>query len=161
MAKKSNYRAGALDELGAFVAIPRDMFKSPDYIGLSASAVKLLMDVTQQYNGKNNGRLSPAWELMKKCGWNSPNTLAKAKEELRKTELITVTRVPTKGANGKCELWALNWIKHLDYQKDFDIAPDGHNYKGYVRLQPIYKDETHRKATKLVRSALKAANKIK
>lgn len=130
---KSNYRKGDLEGMGQFVAIPFTVLDSPAYLSLSQSAVMLLFDICRQYSGKNNGSMSPCWELMQRRRWNSKATLQKAKEELRQSSLITVTRAGTR-KKGDCELWALNWLK-LDWHKGMDIQPNGHNYKGFLDLK--------------------------
>lgn len=131
---KRDHQKGALSHLGQFVALSYTMMDSPDYMGLSASAKVLLQDVARQFSGKNNGLLSPCWELMQRRGWKSPTTLNAAKKELRSSRLITVTRRGTKGPNGKAELWAINWMR-MDWKPDFDITPRGQDYLGYVDLQ--------------------------
>ena len=129
---KNNYRKGDLGGM-AFVAMPLIVLDSPDYLELSPSATKLLIDVYRQYSGINNGRLSPCWELMRKRGWKSQTTLNNAKKELRQTRLITVTKAGTR-QKGNPELWAVNW-RQLDWRKDMDIQPTGFDYKGFLDLK--------------------------
>lgn len=157
MARK-DHRRGALSHLGQFVALSYAMMDSPDYMGLSPSAKVLLQDVARQYNGKNNGSLSPTWELMKNRGWKSPNTLNAAKKELRATRLITVTRKGRKGPNGDPELWAVNWLK-MDWRPDFDINPQGQDYMGYIKLQVNQTADEDARKLRLVKVALEAAKK--
>lgn len=131
---KRDHQKGALSHLGQFVALSYTMMDSPAYMGLSASAKVLLQDVARQYSGKNNGSLSPCWELMQRRGWKSQTTLNDAKKELRASRLITVTRKGTRGPKGKPELWSINWLK-MNWKPDFDITPRGQDYLGYIDLQ--------------------------
>ncbi|NLY35284.1 MAG: hypothetical protein GX040_11295 [Alcaligenaceae bacterium] len=132
---KTDYRKGDLAGLGMFVAIPYEVMDSSGYQNLSTTAIKLLLDICRQLSGKNNGKLSPTWELMKHRGWKSKATLQKAKDELRASRLITITRAGTTD-KGNCEFWAVNWLK-LDWDKCMDIEPAGHDYKGYLNLKDV------------------------
>lgn len=154
------HRKGDLSHLGQFMSLPYTMLDSPDYLGLSSSAKRLLVDVARQYSGKNNGSLSPSWELMKDRGWVSSGTLDSAKKEIRATRLITVTRKGTRGQNGKAELWALAWFS-LDWHKGMDIEPRGHDYLGYLDLKASkVTSNANDPRLKLVKGALKAAGKM-
>lgn len=135
---KTDYRKGDLKPIGMFVAIPYEVMDSSGYQNLSPSAIKLLMDICRQLSGKNNGSLSPTWELMKDRGWKSKATLQNAKKELRNSKLITVTRVGSTD-KGNCELWAINWLP-LHWHKGMDIKPNAHDYKGYLNLKDVKTD---------------------
>lgn len=155
---KRDHQKGALSHLGQFVALSYTMMDSPAYMGLSASAKVLLQDVARQYSGKNNGQLSPCWELMQRRGWKSPVTLNSAKKELRKTSLITVTRKGTRGPNGKAELWSINWMR-LDWKPYFDIGPKGQDYMGYIELKVDPTTDQQKRELRLIQGALEAAKK--
>jgi len=79
-------------ERGRFLALPYAVLTSTAYLSLSPHGIKLLIDLGAQYNGSNNGDLSAAWKLMRPRGWRSEETLAKAKKELLRTQLIVETR---------------------------------------------------------------------
>lgn len=130
---RTKHRKGALAALGGFVAMPFNVLDSRAYLSLGPSGVKLLMDVCRQYTGVNNGRLTPSMGVMKDRGWTSPDTLNRAKKELRESRLITVTKQGSR-RKGDCEFWALNWHK-LDWRDDMDIQPGGHDYMGFLRLE--------------------------
>lgn len=130
---KRDYRKGDLAALGGFVPLPHVVLDSSAYATLSASAVKLLMDVCRQYTGRNNGRLTPSYGLLKDRGWKSVGTLDRAKKELRDSRLVTVTKQGGR-RKGDCELWAINWLK-LDWRHDMDIQPGGHDYMGFLKLE--------------------------
>ena len=75
-----------------FTMLRHYLTKSEQFAGLSAHAVKLLIDVLNQYHGKNNGDLSPSWTLMQKHGWKSKDTLSKALTELEQKGFLVKTR---------------------------------------------------------------------
>jgi len=138
--------------------MPYSVLDSAAYQSLSPSAVKLLWDVYRQYTGRNNGSMSPCWELMQHRGWRSQTTLDKAKKELRASRLITVTRQGTRGVNGTAELWAVNWLR-MDYRPDFDVTPQGQDFKGYIDLKVDHDAEQNARKLRLVQTAVKAARK--
>lgn len=90
-----------------FFNLPNALLNSPDFINLSAKAVKLLIDMGEQYNGRNNGDLCPSITLMKKRGWKSRDQLNKAKKELIERNWIEQTRQG--GLNSGPNLYALTW----------------------------------------------------
>lgn len=75
-----------------FVRLNRDMLESDAYAQLSPKAVKLMVDMLNQYNGYNNGDLSITWSIMKKRGWKSNGTVWKAAQELIDKKFILLTR---------------------------------------------------------------------
>lgn len=91
-------------ERGGFVRLPHAITRSHIYTKLSAYGLKLLVDLGDQYNGKNNGDLSLTFSVMKNKGWRSPSTLSKAIKELKALDLIEVTR---QGSRKRCSLYAL------------------------------------------------------
>ena len=108
--------------LGRFLALPHAVLASPRYRALSSSAVKLLIDIAMQYDGKNNGDLSAAWKVMKPKGWRSEATLDRAKKELLATGFIAETR---KGRlPNTCTLYGITWHP-LDPSDKLDIRPAG------------------------------------
>ncbi len=92
---------------GGFLMIPHEVLRSPAYRSLSPSAVKLLVDIAGQYNGKNNGDLTACMALMKPRGWRSTSTLNRAKRELLSGGLIEQTRQG--GMNLGPNLYAITW----------------------------------------------------
>jgi len=73
MASKHQKRGG-----GKFVAIPSQVLNSKAYTKLSSYGCKLLLDLSVQYNGNNNGDLSAPFSILKDRGWLSPSTLNKS-----------------------------------------------------------------------------------
>ena len=108
--------------VGGFLALPLAMLNCPKYRALSSSAVKLLIDIASQYNGKNNGDLSAAWKVMKPKGWRSEATLDRAKKELLEAQFIDETR---KGNfPNLCSLYGVTF-QPLNASPKLDIGPNG------------------------------------
>ena len=89
-----------------FANIPHVVFECPDYISLSPYAVKLLMEMTYQYNGFNNGDLCPSITLMAKRGFKSSATLRKVICELVDARMLVLTR---QGGKNLASLYAIAW----------------------------------------------------
>ena len=90
-----------------FLHLPNVVTAEENFISLSGSALKLLVDVARQYNGSNNGNLCMAMKLMKERGWNSNNLLNKAKQELISKNWITKTKQGGMGIGA--DLFAITW----------------------------------------------------
>src|SRR6185295_7302592 len=111
---------------GRFLALPHAVLTSAAYLSLSPHGIKLLIDLGAQYNGTNNGDLSAAWKLMRPRGWRSEETLAKAKKELLRAQLIAETRKG--GRPNRTTLYGLTFFA-LDHCGDkLDIEPGGFPY---------------------------------
>ncbi|WXG51455.1 MAG: hypothetical protein RNU03_11300 [Candidatus Sedimenticola sp. (ex Thyasira tokunagai)] len=93
-------------ERGSFIAIPKIVVESEQYSKLSSHSVKLLIDLSAQYNGSNNGDLCAAWSMMVKRGWRSKGTLYRAVSELITTGFILLTR---QGGKHKASLYAVTF----------------------------------------------------
>ena len=93
---------------GRFVGIPYQVVSSSNYVSLSAKAVKLIVDLSYQYNGSNNGSLSACWTLMRDRGWKSTSVLYNALKELQGRRLVVVTRRGWK-QRGRPTMLALTW----------------------------------------------------
>jgi hypothetical protein len=74
----------------------------------------LIVDLGKQFDGKNNGYLSCAWEVMQKHGWRSRETLAIATAEVQHYGLVERTR---QGGMNRPSLYALTWWK-IDSRTD-------------------------------------------
>lgn len=111
MAKRNNKPIGRGN--GRFLLLPEQLLNHPNYLSLSAIAVKLFIDLGAQYYGKNNGDLCIAYSLMEKRGWKSKGTLHKAKKELIDKKFIEVSR---QGGKHKASLYALTF-KPIDVAK--------------------------------------------
>ncbi len=92
---------------GRFIAIPMSVLESQAYLGLSAHARALLIEVAIQCRGDDNGRLLLTEALLKKRGWRSKDTIQKSKRELLQAMLIFET---VKGRRPNRASWyALTW----------------------------------------------------
>ena len=90
--------------------IPISLMQSDEFISLGGSAVKLFVEACRQFNGINNGRIILSWSTLKSRGWNSIETLDKAKKTLIKNGLIKKVGK----ARGGSFLYALTWKeKHV------------------------------------------------
>ncbi len=94
-----------------YAGIPHSVMDHPDYIATSGNAIRLLLELSKQYNGYNNGDLHAAFSVMKKRGVaGSKTTLAKLLAELIGNGLIVRTREAWFGNPGsQCALYALTW----------------------------------------------------
>ena len=104
--RKSRPNAKGRREVVPFLRLPRPVYSSHNFIMLSPSAIKLLIDIAIQYNGRNNGDLQASLEPMRNRGWVSSSTLNRAKRELEYYGFIELTR---QGGLGCCSLYALTW----------------------------------------------------
>lgn len=75
-----------------FVVIPTLVLKSEEFLSLPASSCELMLDLVKQYSGKNNGRLTPSFEVMQRSGWKSKDTLLRAKRALLECPFACLTR---------------------------------------------------------------------
>jgi hypothetical protein len=92
---------------GRFVGIPYPIANSDLFAKLSAPENKLILDLLLQYNGNNNGMLSPCHTLMKKRGW-AKSSLRRAFNKLQHAGFLVVTRQGWK-RRGKPTLVAITW----------------------------------------------------
>lgn len=105
-ANKKWQRANNRKESSRYFAIPRTVLLSSNYINLSPYAVKLLIDLGEQYYGSNNGDLCATWSMMKKRGWRSPETLNNSIKELLHYGMIVKSR---QGGRNSASLYAITW----------------------------------------------------
>ena len=110
MAKTYGKNSNRRDSHGGHGALPRGVWKSADYYRLSGSAVKLLMDLACQYNGKNNGDLTVAHSIVNARGCGAKDTVTRAVRELLEAGMIIQTRLGLfTNPGAKCALYALSW----------------------------------------------------
>lgn len=119
---------------GGFLLLPTALLCCPKFRELSGNAVKLLLDIGSQYNGKNNGDLSAAWKTMQPKGWKSEATLNRAKQELLAAGFIAETR---KGRlPNLCSLYGITW-QPLNPSSKLDIGPAGFPAGAWAELTPL------------------------
>src|SRR6056297_1966693 len=114
---------------GTFAAIPHAVLDSNAFLSLTSAAVKLLLDVLRQFDGKNNGNLSITYTQMQQRGWRSTSTLSRAKDQLIEHGLIEKTRQGGLSQGRRtCSLFAITWlpinrIEDRNGQHVLDIPP--------------------------------------
>ena len=96
-------------ECGPFLALPKAVVIQMQKKNLSTIGYKLLIDLFEQFNGKNNGDLTAAWSIMKDKGWKSSETLSNARKELVNLGFIQLTRQGTLRPRS-CSLYAVTWL---------------------------------------------------
>ena len=125
---------------GRFLALPYAVLSSAAYLSLSPHGIKLLIDLGMQYYGLNNGDLCAAWKLMRRRGWRSEETLAKAKKELLQAQLIVETRKG--GRPNRTTLYALTFFALDLCEGKLDITPAGFPYGAWQEFAPSIESTT-------------------
>jgi hypothetical protein len=106
-------------DAGRFVGLPVSVLESAAYLGLSANARSLLMEVALQCHGDDNGRMLLSRAHLSKRGWSSSDMISKGKRELLDAELIFET---VKGQRpNKASWYAVTW-RRLDKLYGFDCG---------------------------------------
>lgn len=110
---------------GNFLLLPHALLKCNDFNSLSGSALKVLLHLASQFNGKNNGDLSATLTDVKAKGVRSSSTLAAAIVELQQRNLIICTRTGRfMRPGGRCALYGLTWLPIDDCPgKDLEHPP--------------------------------------
>ena len=108
-------------EGGRFIALQYRCLEHKNFTRLTPKATKLFIDLSIQYNGRNNGDLTAAFTVMKKRGWNSKETLRLAIDELLHYGWIICTRIG--GLNRMPNLYALTLHAIDDCGGKLDVSP--------------------------------------
>lgn len=90
-----------------FLQLRHDLLKSRQFNALSGNAVKVLLFLAGQFNGRNNGDLSATETMVLRAGLCSGTTAAKALKELEAAGFIVITR---HGHRRRCHLYAVTWL---------------------------------------------------
>lgn len=124
---------------GAILLIPHIVLYSEAFLTLSGNGVKLLIDIAQQYNTKNNGALLCSWRYMsEKRGWKSQETLNRARIELIDRMLVCQTvqgRMPNKAS-----WYGITWAA-LDKLDGLEIQAQAFPRGAYGRWSPTPKPD--------------------
>ena len=72
---------GRRDE-GRFILLPVAVIESAAWRALTPRAAKLLIEIATLFRGRNNGDLAYPWRTAATNGWNSKDSLHRAKLEL-------------------------------------------------------------------------------
>ena len=109
----------------SFAGIPHVVLDSISFRSLPFRAKALLLDITYQYRGENNGDLTVAFGFMKRRGWSSKQTLSNAVQDLLQARLIIKTRDGRfLNPGARCDLYAITWQPINDCRgKDLDVKP--------------------------------------
>lgn len=112
-------------ERANYAGIPRVVMDSDDFKSLPGNAVKLLLALSYQYRGKNNGDLTAAYSVMsKKFGFKSQATLSAALNALLGAGMIQRTRIHQFMNPGrKCALYAVTWVSRDECDGKLDCGP--------------------------------------
>lgn len=128
-AKRDTKRDG-----GRFVALPHDVIDCPAYRGLGHVSRSLLIDIARQYGKFNNGKLTACMKYLQPLGWNSADTVTRAKRELLASGLLIETR---KGARPNKAAWYMLAWYELDISDGIDALPATYN-----RLRSAYRKDS-------------------
>ena len=123
---------------GRFLSLPKEWTDSSQWAALSATDLKLLIDLATQYNGSNNGDLCATWSVMKKRGWRSPGTVSKAIHSLIEKQWLLLTR---QGGRHAPSLFALTFwgIDACGGKLDVPANPvPMHSWKNAIRSHEAY-----------------------
>ncbi len=82
----------AKTRIAPFAAIPHEVIDSPAYADISHSAARLLLLITRQSTGKNNGQLQASYSYCEPRGIGGKHTLAAAIKDLLSHGFIFRTR---------------------------------------------------------------------
>lgn len=105
---------------GRWAGVPHRVLDSENYKRLNGWDVRLLLDLSKQYNGNNNGDLSAAFNQFKDIGWRSSGTLNQSLKNLIKYGFIQKTR---QGGKNHCSLYALTWEAIDDCKGKIEVRP--------------------------------------
>lgn len=103
MNPKSRYRHKGRMESGSFLSVPHAVMDSSAWRQCNGTAIKLLLDIARQFNGRNNGDLCAAASVLPGL---APETRTRALRELRHYGLLLLTR---QGGLFGPSLYALTW----------------------------------------------------
>lgn len=92
---------------GTFSLIPHAVMDSENWKRASPTAICLLMELTRQYNGFNNGNLCASRSVLRPRGWTSPEVITWATRELLHFGFIIRTK--RGGLHMGPNLFALTW----------------------------------------------------
>jgi len=120
-----------------YFGIPYSITESVNFIKMSATANKLIIDLGRQYYGRNNGDLCSTWSLMRERGWKSKETLNDALAELRHYGMIVQTQY---GGLNRPSLYALSWLKVDKASRESEVVvgqvPGGWKLKSNKFIRP-------------------------
>lgn len=118
---------------GQILAIPRVVKRSTAFIACSMLARALLLELADQHNGANNGRLHLSYKYLREKGFRSKHQIAKGRDELLERNLIIQTkqgglpiRVGGKTTFSGASWFALTWL-HISNFVGLDLRPSDYH----------------------------------
>lgn len=133
----------------SFFGIPKRVLAHDNFLLLSPHGNKLLIDLGEQYRGKNNGDLCATWSWMKKRGWKSKETLNNSLRELEHYGLLVCTQ---HGGLNRPSLYALSWRK-IDKAQHDSAWSEGDLPGGWDQSKPKFIRSATKRKKKQVRLA--------
>ena len=125
---KTRAKIKGRQESGRFMALPFCILESENFLQLSATATRLLIDLFHQHNGRNNGDFQATWNYMRcKRNWKSEKTLHLAKQELLFYGLIIETK---RGGLRSSSRYGVCWLA-------LDVAEDVSVFNTYVKTRVV------------------------
>lgn len=137
------------ENAGGFLALPHSVFRSREFRELSPYAVKLLIAVALQHDGRNNGALVVVHSQLREDGFRSKATLYKALEELVARGWLEMT---TQGGRHKPSRYALTWRARDVRGEILGAGPASHLYR---RDRAHQRDEGAEMPTRSLRRLVK------
>ena len=135
MSAKRRIREKGRRTEGGFSSLPHAVTASSNWRKASGNAIKLVIDLVRQFNGRNNGDLCASYSLLKKWGWRSADTLNNAIKEAIHYGLIIKTR---QGGLNKANLFAVTWHAIDDCKGKLDVMPTVVPPRSWQEDKPIY-----------------------
>lgn len=89
-----------------FVRLPHSMMQSPTFFALSGAAMKMLLFLAAQYNGRNNGDLAATKAMVEAAGVCAGSKAKELLSQLEDAGFIVQTR---HGIKKQCHLYAITW----------------------------------------------------
>lgn len=102
-----------------FFQLYHKLLDSPLYINLPHTAKSLLIDMSRQYNGHNNGDFCVTKKILEKRGWTSNSTMWRALNALLESGLVLLTR---QGGRNQCSLYAFSWLPIDECKGKLEVA---------------------------------------
>ena len=154
MENQRRAKSSKLDVVGGlFFAMPLAVIYSAQYRGVSSNATRLLLDIAAQHNRKNNGALVCCNKYLDQLGWNSNDTIYKAKCELLEAGLLIETR---KGKRPNVASWyALGWLS-LEVQLGLDLKPSSYRRCELIKFVPVVKEKVKPKQNRTKPNLIKS-----
>jgi len=90
-----------------FVRLPHSMMRHPSFFALSGSAMKMLLFLASQYNGRNNGDLSATKAMVEAASVCAASKSRELLGQLEEAGFIVQTR---HGIKKQCHLYAVTWL---------------------------------------------------